>query len=370
MTTSPLLRPVTVGSLSLPNRVVMAPLTRNRAGQARVPTAMNAEYYRQRAGAGLIVSEATAVSPQGVGYIDTPGLWSDDQVRGWTAVTEAVHAGGGRIVAQLWHVGRISHTSFHDGRPPVSATDRWAEAMTFTEKGFEPTSAPRRLATDELPGVVADYAAATGRARDAGFDGVEVHAANGYLLEQFLASAVNDRTDGYGGSVEGRSRLLLEVVDATVAAWGSPDRVGVRLSLGNGTAGAEDEDPATVLRHLGEQLQARDLAYVHYVEARDAAGARRTDLTEALRRGWHGPFVLAGGFDRAEAEEAVARGRGDAVAFGRSFLANPDLPERFRVGAELNVADKATFYGGGAAGYTDYPFLDRSDDGNEAEDAA
>ena len=360
---SPLLTPVTVGSLTLPNRVVMAPLTRSRAGEGRVPTAMNAEYYRQRAGAGLIVSEATAVSPQGVGYIDTPGLWSDEQVHGWRAVTEAVHADGGRIVAQLWHVGRISHSSFHDGRPPVSATDRAADAMTFTADGYVHTSTPRRLESDELPGVVAAYADATRRAQEAGFDGVEVHAANGYLLEQFLASAVNDRTDGYGGSVEARSRLLLEVVDATVAAWGSAERVGIRLSLGNGTAGAEDEDPAAVLRHLGEQLQARGVAYVHYVEARDASGARRTDLTEALREGWHGPFVLAGGFDRAEAEEAVAQGRGDAVAFGRSFLANPDLPERFRVGAELNAADKATFYGGGAEGYTDYPFL-----GGSAED--
>lgn len=359
MTTSPLLTPVTVGSLSLPNRVVMAPLTRNRAGEGRTPTALNAEYYRQRAGAGLIISEATAITPQGVGYVDTPGLWSDEQVQGWRQVTEAVHAGGGRIVAQLWHVGRISHTSFHDGQPPVSSTDRAAEAMTFTVQGFEPTSTPRRLGTDELPGVVQDYADAALRAKDAGFDGVELHAANGYLLEQFLASAVNDRTDGYGGSVANRSRLLLEAVDATVAAWGSADRVGIRLSLGTGTAGTDDEDAAAVLAYLGTQLQDRDLAYVHYVEARDASGGRRLDLTAALRSGWQGPFILAGGFERQEAEAALVEGRGDAVAFGRSFLANPDLPERFRTGAELNEPDSDTFYGGGEQGYTDYPFLRR-----------
>lgn len=355
--TSPLLTPVAAGSLALPNRVVMAPLTRNRAADGRVPTALNAEYYRQRAGAGLIVSEAISITPQAVGYIATPGLWTDEQVAGWQMVTEAVHAGGGRIVAQLWHVGRVSHTSFHVGAPPVSSTDRAADAQTFTAAGFEATSTPRRLAEDELPGVVKDYVAATRRAREAGFDGVEVHAANGYLLEQFLASAVNDRTDGYGGPVEARSRLLLEVVDAVISAWGSADGVGIRLSLGNGTAGTDDGDPAAVLGYLGEQLQQRNLAYVHYVEARDGEGARRTDLTDALRAGWRGTFVLAGGFDQAEAERAVDDGRGDAVAFGRSFLANPDLPERFRRAAALNEPDQATFYGGDARGYTDYPFL-------------
>ena len=353
---SPLLSPVTLGSFSLPNRLVMAPLTRTRTGEARVPGALNAEYYRQRAGAGLIVSEATAITPEAVGYKWTPGLWSDEQVTGWRTVTDAVHEQGGRIVAQLWHVGRISHSSFHADGLPVSSTDRAADAKSFTEDGYVPTSTPRRLRTDELPRVVEDYRRATVRAMAAGFDGVEVHGANGYLLEQFLADGVNDRTDGYGGSVQDRARLTLEVVDAVVEAAGSADVVGIRLSLGNGSSGTTDSDPAAVLAHLGEALQQRGLAYVHYVEPVTEDG-RRTDLTAALRTGWTGPLVLAQGFDPESAEQAVTEGRADAVAFGRAFIGNPDLPERVRLGAPLADADPSTFYGEGAEGYTTYPSL-------------
>jgi N-ethylmaleimide reductase len=355
--TTSLLSPVSLGALDLPNRFVMAPLTRTRTGEARVPGDLNAEYYRQRAGAGLIVSEAVAITPEAVGYKWTPGLWTDEQVAGWRTVTDAVHEESGRIVAQLWHVGRISHTSFHDGRPPVSSTDTPAVgAKSFTANGYEATSTPRRLGTDEMPRVVEDYRRATANAFAAGFDGVEVHAANGYLLEQFLADGVNDRGDAYGGSVANRARLLLEVVDAVVAQAGSASRVGIRLSLGNGTGGTTDTDPAAVLAHVGAELDRRGLAYVHYVEP-IVDGGRRVDLTAALRGAWTGPLVLAQGFTPESAEEAVAQGRADAVAFGRAFISNPDLPERHRVGAELAEPDASTFYGEGPEGYTTYPSL-------------
>lgn len=354
--TSPLLSPVTLGALDLKNRFVMAPLTRTRTGEARVPGRMNAEYYRQRAGAGLIVSEATAITPEAVGYRWTPGLWNDEQVAGWRTVTDAVHAEGGRIVAQLWHVGRISHSSFHADGFPVSSTDTAADATCFTADGYVATSVPRRLRLDEMPRLVEDFRRAAERAIAAGFDGVEVHAANGYLLEQFLADGVNDRDDSYGGSVANRVRLTLEVVDAVVAATGSAGTVGIRLSLGNGTAGTTDSDAAGVLRHLGAELDRRGLAYVHYVEPVGET-SRDTSLTEALRSTWTGPFVLAQGFTPETGAAAVAAGRADAVAFGRAFIANPDLPERHRLGAELTEADPSTFYGEGAQGYTTYPCL-------------
>ncbi|WP_336923418.1 alkene reductase [Aquipuribacter sp. SD81] len=354
--TRTLLHPTRLGALVLPNRLVMAPLTRTRTGAERRPGPLNVEYYRQRATAGLLVSEGVAISPEAVGYLDTPGLWREDQVEGWRAVTEAVHAGGGRIAAQLWHVGRISHTSFHDGAAPVSSTSRAADARSYTAAGYEPVSTPRALATEELARVAADYRHAAVAAREAGFDAVEVHGANGYLIEQFLTSGVNDRTDAYGGDVAGRARLLGEVVDAVVEGFGGADRVGIRLSVGNGTSGATDDDPAGLLAHVGGVLQQRGLAFVHYVEPVTPEG-RRTDLTAALRSTWHGPVVLAQGFTPDSAAEAVREGRADAVAFGRAFIANPDLPERVRLGAALNEPDSSTFYGTGARGYTDYPTL-------------
>ncbi|MFC5381300.1 alkene reductase [Aquipuribacter nitratireducens] len=356
-TAAALLRPVDLGALALPNRLVMAPLTRTRTGEARRPGPLNVEYYRQRAGAGLVVSEGVAISREAVGYVGTPGLWREDQVDGWRTVTDAVHDAGGRVVAQLWHVGRISHTSFHDGHPPVSSTARPAEARSYTAAGFEATSTPRALRTDELPRVVDDYRRAAAAAREAGFDGVEVHAANGYLLEQFLAGAVNDRTDAYGGGVAARARLLAEVLDATTDGVGAADRVGVRLSLGNGTAGTHDEDPAGVLAYVGALLEERGLAYAHYVEPVTPAG-RRVDLTQALRSTWRGPLVLAQGFTPATAAQVVDEGRADAVALGRAFIANPDLVERVRRGAPLTEPDPSTFYGTGPRGYTDYPALE------------
>ena len=360
-----LLTPVTLGSLELPNRFVMAPLTRTRTGEQRVPGELNAEYYRQRAGAGLIVSEAVAITPEAVGYKWTPGLWTDEQVAGWRLVTDAVHAEGGRVVAQLWHVGRISHASFHADGLPVSSTDRAADAKSFTADGYVPTSVPRRLATEELPRVVEDYRRATVRALAAGFDGVEVHAANGYLIEQFLTDGVNDRTDPYGGPVEARARLALEVVDAVVEAAGGAGTVGIRLSVGNGASGTTDSDPAAVLAHLGAELDRRGLAYVHYVEPVTPEG-RRTDLTAVLRSTWTGPLVLAQGFTPATAEQAVAEGRADAVAFGKAFISNPDLPERHRTGAPLADPDSSTFYGEGPQGYTTYPSLPDAAQGSAA----
>lgn len=331
----------------------MAPLTRNRAAAGRVPSPLAAEYYAQRAGFGLLITEATVVSGQGVGYIDTPGLYSDAQVAGWRAVTDAVHAAGGRIVAQLWHVGRVSHTDFHDGNPPVAPTTANANSQSFTADGFVDTSDPRALETEEIPGIAADFAAATRRARAAGFDGVEVHGANGYLLEQFLAGDVNTREDRYGGpDVADRSRFLLEVPDAVAAQW-SADRVGLRLSLGNGTADATDPDPAGVLAHVARELEARGLAYVHLVEGLPD----QAQVTAIRHGGWTGPVILNGGYDLERGAATVEDGTADAIAYGRLAIANPDLVTRFQSGAALNEPDQATFYGGGAEGYTDYPTL-------------
>ena len=349
-----LLTPVTLGSLALPNRFVMAPLTRTRTGEERVPGELNAEYYRQRAGAGLIVSEAVAITPEAVGYKWTPGLWTDEQVAGWRLVTDAVHAEGGRIVAQLWHVGRISHASFHADGLPVSSTDRAADAKSFTAEGYVPTSVPRRLATEELPRVVQDYRRATVRALAAGFDGVEVHAANGYLIEQFLTDGVNDRADAYGGPVEARARLALEVVDAVVAAAGGPGAVGIRLSVGNGASGTTDSDPAAVLAHLGAELDRRGLAYVHYVEPVTPEG-RRTDLTAVLRRTWTGPLVLAQGFTRPRRSRRWPRAAPTPWRSARRSSATPTCPSGTGPGRRSPTPTRSTFYGEGPGGLHDLP---------------
>jgi N-ethylmaleimide reductase len=359
-----LLTPTELGALELPNRVVMAPLTRNRAGEGRVPTDLHVEYYRQRASAGLVVTEATVVSPQAVGYDRTPGIWNDEQVAAWKRVTDAVHEDGGRIVLQLWHTGRVSHTAFHDGEPPVSSTDQQAEAQVFADGGMVEASKPRRLRTDELPGIVEDFAAATRNAREAGFDGVEVHAGNGYLLEQFLAAGVNDRDDEYGGSPQARAKFPLEVVQAVVDAW-SADRVGLRLSLGNGTFDAADDDPIPTLREVADGVAPLGLAYVHLIEefSRSAEGTESFEedpRTTLLREQANAPVLVNGGYDRATGESAIQNGRATAVVYGKPFISNPDLVERFQRDAELNEWDESTFYGGGAEGYTDYPTLDES----------
>jgi N-ethylmaleimide reductase len=356
-----LFTPFRLGALTLPNRIVMAPLTRDRAVPGTdVPHALNAEYYRQRASAGLIISEATQISPSGKGYAWTPGIYNDAQVAGWRLVTDAVHAGGGRIVLQLWHVGRISHVSLQPGGiAPVAPSAIAADGQkTFIESGeFVQVSTPRALATAELPGIVDDYRRATENALRAGFDGVEIHAANGYLLQQFLSAGTNHRTDAYGGSVENRLRFPLEVVKA-VAAVAGPQRTGIRLSPVTTANMIGEVDPAETYVPFVRELSALKLGYVHVVEGvtggpRDFQGF---DF-QALRKAFHGAWMVNNGYTRDMAEEAIASGYADLVAFGKLYIANPDLVERFRSGAELNELDPATLYGGGAEGYTDYPAL-------------
>ena len=366
--TTTLYDPIQIGDIRLNSRIVMAPLTRNRAGAGQVPTELMAQYYRQRAnpetGAGLIVTEASQISPMGQGYLDTPGIHAPEQVAGWKRVTEAVHAEGGRIVIQLWHVGRISHTSLlPGGAAPVSSTHRAAKTRTFIQGGFFPVSEPRALRTDEIPGLVADYRRAAGLAMQAGFDGVELHAANGYLIEQFLRDSINDRMDEYGGSIEHRTRLITEVLQAITAEIGG-GRTGVRLSpITPSNDAGQDSDAQALYGRAVERFAPFGLAYVHVVEgatggARDleAQGVAPFDYV-ALRRKFPGAWMVNNGYDRAMAETTVASGRADLVAFGKPFIANPDLGRRLREGAALNTPDAATFYGGGESGYTDYPAL-------------
>ena len=350
--------PIRIGALDLASRIVMAPLTRCRAGPGQVPTALMAEYYAQRAdpasGAGLIVSEATQVCPEGQGYLDTPGLHSAAQVAGWRRVTGAVHARGARIVAQLWHVGRISHVSLQPGgRAPVSSSAKVAQVKTRTAAGREPVSSPRALVTEEIPGIVEQYRAAALRALDAGFDGVEVHAANGYLLDEFLRDGANKRTGPYGGPVANRARLLCEVVEAVCAVCGS-DRVGVRLSPLNSYNSMIDSDPIGLATWLASRLNDFDLAYLHLMRG-DFFRQQGGDVLTPVRASYRGTLIGNMGYSADEADAAIAAGQLDAVAFGTAFLANPDLPERIRMGAPLNTPDPATFYTPGPAGYTDYP---------------
>ncbi|WP_374565061.1 alkene reductase [Ideonella sp.] len=366
--TASLYDPLRMGDIALANRIVMAPLTRNRAGAGQVPTQLMTEYYRQRAnpetGAGLIVTEASQISPMGQGYLDTPGIYSPEQVAGWKRVTDAVHGEGGKIVIQLWHVGRISHVSLlPGGAQPVSSTNRPANGKTFIAGGFAPVSAPRALRTDEIPGLIADYRRAAGLAMQAGFDGVELHAANGYLIEQFLRDSINDRSDDYGGSVENRTRLLAEVLQAITAEIGG-GRTGVRLSpiTPSNDAGQDSDAQATYGRAL-ERVAPLGLAYVHVVEGatggpRDlsAQGVAPFDYA-ALRAHHRGAWMVNNAYDRPMAEAAVHNGTADLVAFGKLFIANPDLGRRLRQGAPLNPLDTATLYGGDAHGYTDYPAL-------------
>lgn len=357
-----LYEPFTVGSIPLASRIVMAPLTRDRAPR-QVPTPLMAEYYAQRAdpatGAGLIITEATQVCAQGQGYLDTPGLYTDEQVAGWRRITDAVHARGGRIVVQLWHVGRISHVSLQPfGLAPVSSTSRPSGTKTFTANGFEDTSPPRALATEEIPGVVASYREAAERALQAGFDGVEVHGANGYLIDQFLRDSINDRSDAYGGSIANRARFLVEVMTAVTEVLGG-GRTGLRLSPVTPSNGAgPDSDPQALMSHVVAELAPLNLAYLHLVEGQ-TGGAR--DIApfdyDALRRAFGGAWMVNNGYTKAMAEDAIEGGRADLVAFGRGFIANPDLGRRLRENAAWNTLNRDTLYGGGAAGYTDYPAL-------------
>jgi N-ethylmaleimide reductase len=353
--------PIRIGDIALANRVVMAPLTRNRAAPGQVPSQLAVEYYRQRAGAGLIISEATQVCPEGQGYLDTPGIYNEAQVAGWRRVTEAAHAAGGRIVAQLWHVGRVSHVSLQpDGQAPVSSTARRADTKTFTRNGFVPVSAPRALRTEEIPGIVQSFRAAARRAIDAGFDGVQVHGANGYLIEQFLRDSINDRSDAYGGSIEHRARLLLEVMQAIAGEIGGA-RTGLRLSpVTPANDAGQDSTPQALYEFALAQLAPLKLAFVEVVEGQ-TAGARDFAPFDyvALRRRFAGAWIVNNGYRRQMALDAIASGAADLVSFGRLFIANPDLVRRLREDAPLNELDKNTLYGGGAKGYVDYPTLDQ-----------
>ncbi len=358
MASERLLSPLTLGQLELPNRVVMAPLTRSRAGQpGDVPTPLNVEYYRQRASAGLIISEGSQITPQGQGYSLTPGIYSEAQVAGWRAVTEAVHAAGGRIFMQLWHVGRISHHLLQpEAGAPVAPSAIRAESQSFVISAegatLVPCDTPRALGSDELPQLVADYRAAAERAQAAGFDGVEIHAANGYLLHQFLATGSNQRDDAYGGSLERRARLLLEVVDAVSAVWGA-GRVGVRLSPFGPFNDISDSEAQPMAFYLAEALAARQIAYLHINEQ----VALSDELRHGVRQRFGGAIIVAGSYDAPRAEAILASGLADAVAFGRPYIANPDLVARLAAEAPWNLPDESTFYGGGAQGYTDYPTM-------------
>lgn len=344
--------PLTVGDWQLPNRVVLAPLTRTRASAGRVPNELMAEYYRQRSGAGLMLTEATSVSPMGVGYPNTPGIWSPEQVAGWQLTTRAVHAAGGRILLQLWHVGRISDPSYLNGESPVAPSAIPAEGYLHLLRPQRPFAVPRALDRSEIPGIVAAYKLGAENAQRAGFDGVEIHGANGYLLDQFLQDGSNKRTDDYGGSIENRARLMLEVTDAVTAVWG-PNRVGMHLAPRGDMYSMGDSNLAATFGYVAEQLGRRGLAFI---AAREAVGANR--LGPELKRKFGGVYIANEGFSFETASAAVAAGEADAVAFGQLYIANPDLPQRFALRAPLNTPDPKTFYGSGPQGYTDYPALE------------
>jgi N-ethylmaleimide reductase len=356
-----LFTPFQLGPYTLANRMVMAPLTRNRAGPGNVPQALNAAYYAQRASAGLIVTEATQISPQGLGYPNTPGIHSAEQVAGWRGVTEAVHARDGRVFLQLWHVGRISHPSLQpDSALPVAPSAIRPEGQAVTFEGMQDFVTPRALTLGEIPDIINQYRTAARNALSAGFDGVEVHAANGYLLDQFLRDGSNRRDDIYGGPVANRARLLLEVTEAVAKVWGA-NRVGVRLSPTNPFNSMADSDPDATFGHVVQALNKFGLAYLHVVE-RDSANPGEPGEPgydrRRLRAAFDGPYIANGGYDRLRGDWALASGAADLVAFGQAFLANPDLPERFRGNTPLNQPDSATFYGGDSRGYTDYPALE------------
>jgi len=357
-----LFQPTRIGALELANRIVMAPLTRSRAGAGLVPSAMAAEYYGQRASAGLIITEATQVSTLAQGYVDTPGIFTAAQVAGWKRVTDEVHRRGGRIVVQLWHVGRVSHVSLlPPGEVPVAPSAIRADTKTFTPEGYVDVSAPRALDIAEIPAIVEDFRRAARNAMSAGFDGVEVHGANGYLIDQFLRDGSNRRDDAYGGSIENRTRFLVEVVQAVADEIGA-DRVGVRLSPVTPASDSHDSDPQPLFERAVERLDPIGLAYLHVIEG--ATGGPR-DIAPfdyaALRAKFHGGWIVNNGYDRALAQRTVRDGKADAVAFGMDYIANPDLVRRLREDAPFNEANRDTLYGGGAAGYTDYPTLDEVD---------
>ncbi|OJT96570.1 MAG: alkene reductase [Rhizobium sp. 63-7] len=363
--------PITIGDISLANRIVMAPLTRNRSPNA-IPRELNVEYYRQRASAGLLITEGTPITQQGQGYADVPGLYKPEALEGWKKVTDAVHAAGGKIVTQIWHVGRVSHVSLQPGgAKPVAPSAITAKTKTYLidadgNGSFAETSEPRALETSEIAGIVDDYRKGARAAINAGFDGIELHGANGYLIDQFLRSGTNQRTDAYGGSIENRARFLLEVVEAVSKEIGA-GRVGLRISPVTPANDAFDPEPQALFTHVVEKLAAYGLAFIHVIEG--ATGGARdhqqgdtpfdyTALRAAYKKaGGTAGWMVNNGYDRDLAIDAVESGKADLVAFGRLFIANPDLPRRLKENAALNAPDRATFYGGGEKGYTDYPAL-------------
>ncbi|MBB5016814.1 N-ethylmaleimide reductase [Chitinivorax tropicus] len=365
MKQSVLFSPIRVGAVTLANRIIMAPLTRSRAGQpGDVPRALNVEYYRQRASAGLIITEATQISQQGQGYAWTPGIYTDAQQAGWQSVVEAAHGAGGKIAMQLWHVGRISHHLLQPGQaqPVAPSAIQAPNSMSFVvlpdgTPANVPCDLPRALSTEEIGHIVKQYADSTRRSKQAGFDLVEIHAANGYLLNQFLATGTNQRQDQYGGTIENRARFLLEVVDAAIAEMGA-DRIGVRLSPWGLFGDIDDTEPAEMALYLADQLNQRKIAYLHFNEPTWTNGPNYpAGFRESIRQAFQGVILYCGGYQADSADKLVSAGVADGVAFGRLYIANPDLVARFAAGAVLNEPDASTFYGGEEQGYTDYPFL-------------
>lgn len=347
-----LLDPLRIGAWNLPNRVVMAPLTRCRASAGRVPNALMADYYRQRSGAGLILSEATSIAPMGVGYPDTPGIWSEAQVEGWKGVTRAVHEEGGVILLQLWHVGRISDPFYLDGAQPIAPSAIAPKGHVSLIRPEKPFVTPRALETAEIPGIVAAYRQGAENALAAGFDGVELHGANGYLLDQFLQDSTNRRTDEYGGPIENRARLMLEAVDAAISVW-SANRVGLHLAPRADAHDMGDSNLAATFGYVAREMGKRKIAFLCAREA-----AKESWLGPELKKAFGGVYIANEQFTRESAEAALAAGEADAVAFGKLFIANPDLPKRFALGTPLNQPKPETFYAPGPEGYIDYPFLD------------
>ena len=348
----PIFQPLVAGAFKLPNRLVMAPLTRCRASEGRVPNEMMAEYYAQRSSFGLILSEATSISAQGVGYPNTPGIWSDAQVEGWKLVTRAVHESGGQILLQLWHVGRVSDPIYLDGGLPVAPSAIAPSGHVSLIRPAKDFVTPRALDAGEIPGIIEDYRRGARNAQAAGFDGVEIHGANGYLIDQFLQDSSNLRTDDYGGPIENRARFLLEVTDVVVAEWGA-DRVGVHLAPRGDSHGMGDSDISSVFHHAARELGRRKLAFLCARESYEQPA-----LGPSLKQTFGGVYIANESFSADAARAAIRAGEADAVAFGKSAIANPDLVERFRTGAPLNAPEPSTFYADGPEGYTDYPFLE------------
>jgi 2,4-dienoyl-CoA reductase-like NADH-dependent reductase (Old Yellow Enzyme family) len=353
---STLFDPIQIGALKLPNRIIMAPLTRMRAFSERSPGPLNAQHYALRASAGLIITEATSVTPQGVGYPNTPGIWTEKQVAGWKEVTSAVHEAGGLIVSQLWHVGRVSDPVYHDGDAPVAPSAVAAEGHVARLRPHRPYPVPRALETEEIAGIVEDFRAGAANARRAGFDGIELHAANGYLFDQFLHDGSNQRADLYGGSIANRARFLLEALDAVLTVWPA-ERVGVHLNLMSSSHSMLDSNPRALFTYVAEQLDARNIAFIF---ARESLAHGDERIGRDIRRIFKGAYILNDGLTKESAERAIERGEADAAAFGRAFIANPDLVERFRRTAPLNAVNPKTVYTDNETGYNDYPSLDEA----------